>query len=114
MKSAIKLVLMSAMVTLVLSATALAADPDPQIVALYKAKCSACHGADGKAATPAGKKLNTRSFALPEIMKAPDADLIEITARGKNKMPGFAKSLKEDQIKSLVAYIRGLTNPPKK
>jgi cytochrome c6 len=90
---------------------ALAADPATE--ALYKTKCAACHGADGSGNTPAGKKLETRSFLLPEVMKAPDKELIEVTAKGKNKMPAFDKKLSDDQIKSLVAYVRELTKAKK-
>lgn len=75
---------------------------------LYKAKCDACHGADGKGDTAAGKKLGARDFASAEVQKETDAQLIEITAKGKNKMPGYEKSLYDSQIKDLVAYIRGL------
>ncbi len=35
-----------------------------------------------------------------------DAELTTITADGKGKMPAYGKSLKPDQIKDLVAYIR--------
>jgi cytochrome c6 len=79
----------------------------------YKAKCAMCHGADGKGDTPAGKKLGARDFASPEVEKETDAELIEITAKGKNKMPGYEKSLKESQIKDLVAYIRELAKKSK-
>jgi cytochrome c6 len=79
----------------------------------YKAKCAMCHGADGKGDTPAGKKLGARDFASPEVEKETDAELIEITAKGKNKMPGYEKSLKESEIKDLVAYIRELAKKSK-
>jgi len=75
---------------------------------VYKAKCVACHGADGKGNTPAGKNMKVRDFASPEVAKETDAELIEITAKGRNKMPGYANSLKDAQIKELVAYIRDL------
>ena len=74
----------------------------------YKAKCAMCHGADGKGDTPAGKKLGARDFASPEVQKKTDAQLAEITAKGKNKMPAYEKTLKESQIKDLVTYIRDL------
>jgi cytochrome c6 len=75
---------------------------------VYKAKCATCHGADGKGDTPVGKKLGARDFASPEVRKETDAELIAITTKGKNKMPGYASSLKDAQIKDLVAYVRGL------
>jgi mono/diheme cytochrome c family protein len=37
-----------------------------------------------------------------------DEDLSSAIEKGKNKMPAYGKSLKPDQIKDLVAYIRSL------
>ncbi|HUK26031.1 MAG TPA: cytochrome c [Terriglobales bacterium] len=76
--------------------------------ATYKSKCAMCHGADGKGDTPMAKRLGVRSFSSPEVQKESDAELIQITTDGKNKMPGYGKSLKETEIKGLVAYIREL------
>jgi cytochrome c6 len=75
--------------------------------ALYKSKCQACHGADGKGDTAAGKKLGAKDFHDPEIAKMSDADLIKATREGKGKMPAF-KTLSDDQLKDLVQYIRSL------
>ena len=76
--------------------------------ATYKAKCSGCHGMDGKGSTPAGKAVGANDFASPEIQKMSDSDLAGIISTGKNKMPAYAKTLKDQEIKDLVAYIRGL------
>ena len=38
----------------------------------------------------------------------PDADLFKITKEGKEKMPPYDKKLTDDQIKSLIKYIRSL------
>ena len=73
---------------------------------LYKTKCAACHGTDGKGDTPMGKKLGARDFGAPEVQKQSDDHLTAIINDGKNKMPGYSKSLKPDQIKQLVAHIR--------
>ena len=75
---------------------------------LYKAKCAACHGADGKGDTPMAKNLGVRDFASPEVQKETDEELFAITQKGKNKMPAYGNSLKDAQIKDLVAYIREL------
>ena len=75
---------------------------------LYKSKCQVCHGADGKGDTPAGKKLGAKDFHAPEVTKMSDAELIEVTKNGKNKMPSYDKKLTDDQIKQLVKYIRTL------
>jgi cytochrome c6 len=78
-------------------------------MATYKAKCAGCHGADGKASTGAGKALGAHDFASDEVRKMSDADLAKAVADGKNKMPAYSKSLKEPEIKDLVAYIRELS-----
>ena len=75
---------------------------------LYKGKCSACHGADGKGDTAMGKKMGLRDFASPEVQKRSDDELTAIIADGKDKMPSYKKSLKPEQVKDLVGYIRSL------
>jgi mono/diheme cytochrome c family protein len=75
---------------------------------LYKTKCSACHGADGKGDTAMGKKMGLRDFASPEVQKMSDDELTAAIADGKNKMPSYKKSLKPEQVKELVGYIRSL------
>jgi mono/diheme cytochrome c family protein len=76
--------------------------------ATYKAKCAMCHGADGKGDTPMAKKMGAHDFASQEVQSQSDAQLAEIIAKGKNKMPGYEKSMKESEIKDLVAYVREL------
>jgi mono/diheme cytochrome c family protein len=74
--------------------------------ALYKAKCQACHGADGKPSAT-GEKLGAKDFHAPDVAKMSDADLGKITREGKGKMPAY-KTLTEDQVKALVTFIRSL------
>ena len=94
-----------ALAVITLWSTALVAE---DAAGLYKAKCAACHGADGKGDTAMGKKLGVRDFASPEVQKMSDDELTAVTADGKNKMPSYKKSLKAEQIKELVGYIRSL------
>ncbi len=75
---------------------------------LYKTKCAGCHGADGVGATTVGKALKITDFHDPDVQKMSDADLATIVAKGKNKMPAYEKTLKPDEIKGLVAYVREL------
>ena len=76
--------------------------------ATFKAKCAGCHGPDGKGSTPAGKAVGVHDFSSPEVQKMSDADLAGIISAGKNKMPAYAKTLKEPEITALVSYIRSL------
>lgn len=77
--------------------------------ATYKTKCSGCHGADGKGATGPGKAMGVHDFGSDEVTKMSDADLVTIITAGKNKMPAYGKTLKDADIKGLVAYIRELS-----
>ncbi|MEK6302404.1 MAG: cytochrome c [Acidobacteriota bacterium] len=76
--------------------------------ALYKAKCASCHGADGKGETAAGKAMKVRDLCSTEVQAQSDAELTEITGKGKGKMPGYEKSIGADGVKAVVAYIRTL------
>jgi mono/diheme cytochrome c family protein len=42
------------------------------------------------------------------VQKLSDDELNSIIADGKAKMPSYKKSLKSEQVKELVAYIRSL------
>jgi cytochrome c6 len=76
--------------------------------ALYKAKCAVCHGADGKGETAVGKANKIRDLGSADVQKQSDDELAGIIGSGKGKMPAYGKSLKPEQIKGLVAYIRTL------
>jgi mono/diheme cytochrome c family protein len=76
--------------------------------ATYKSKCAGCHGVDGKGNTGPGKALGVHDFGSDEVTKMSDADLAKVVADGRNKMPAYGKSLKETEIKDLIAYIRQL------
>jgi mono/diheme cytochrome c family protein len=102
----IKLLAVAVTLAVVLMAASLAtAQNEP---ATYKAKCAGCHGVDGKGNTGPGKALGVHDFTSDEVTKMSDGDLIAIIAKGKNKMPAYGKSLKDADIKELVAFIRGL------
>jgi len=75
--------------------------------ALFKSKCAGCHAADGTG-SPTGKKMGAHDFTSAEVQKMSDAELTDIITNGKNKkMPQYG-SLKPEEIKGLVAYIRTL------
>ena len=79
--------------------------------ALFKAKCAACHGADGSGDTAMGKKNNLRPLGSAEVQKLTDDELTAVIASGKDGKPAHAfkkKGLTDDQVKSLVAFIRTL------
>lgn len=75
--------------------------------ATYKAKCAMCHGPDGKGSAT-GLKMGAHDFSSAEVQKETDAQLTEIIAKGKGKMPAYDGKLKDTEIKELVAYVRSL------
>ena len=74
--------------------------------ALFKSRCAGCHAADGTGSAM-GKKMGAHDFTTAEVQGMSDAQLTDIITNGKNKMPKYG-SLKPEEIKGLVAYIRTL------
>jgi mono/diheme cytochrome c family protein len=99
MKKSIALLSLMVFVS-VMFAPALLAD-----AALFKAKCAACHGANGEG-KPA---MKTRALGSPEVQKLTDAELTKAIAVGTKPTHAYkSKGLTDDQIKGLVAFIRTL------
>ncbi len=99
------LVLTFGLAILCSAATLRAEDKTP---AIFRQKCAACHGPDGKAQTAAAKNLGVKSFADPAVAKMSETDLSAAIEKGKGKMPAYGKSMTADDIKAMVAYIRAL------
>jgi len=86
------------------------ANPGPDSAAssaTFRTKCAMCHGPDGSGSA-VGKSMNVPDLRSPEVQKVPDAQLAQIISDGKGGMPSFKGSLSEDQVHSLVAYVRSL------
>lgn len=99
-----------AIATVVLTVTAsLAAD---SASALYKNKCSSCHGVDGAGKTAAGKKMQTPDLRSKQIVEMSDQEMFETIGRGtkhRNYPHSFLYTgLNEQQVRSLVTHIRQL------
>lgn len=92
------------LLALVVPFSALAAD---DAAAMYKTKCSPCHGADGSGNTPMGKKLAAKALGSPEVQKQTDEQLQKLIGSGKGKMPAFSDKLSAAQIADLVKVVRG-------
>ena len=86
------------------------ASPGPDSAAssaTFRTKCAMCHGPDGSGSA-VGKSMNVPDLRSPEVQKRPDAELAQIISDGKGGMPPFKSSLSEDQIHSLLPFIRSL------
>src|ERR1700686_3639852 len=75
--------------------------------ATFRTKCAMCHGPDG-GGSEVGKSMNVPDLRSPVVQKLPDVQLAQIISDGKGGMPSFKSSLSEDQVHSLVTYVRSL------
>jgi mono/diheme cytochrome c family protein len=76
--------------------------------------CAQCHGADGTANTPMGKKLNAKNLTDPKVQAAYSDEQATksikegVKENGKVTMKAFGDKLSDDEVKALVAYVRSL------
>ncbi len=94
----------AALAALVLSIAAPAfAASDLSTNETFKTKCAMCHGPNGEG------KAAMKTAPLKDAASKTDAQLTEIITKGKApKMPAYEGKLSADQIKGLVAAIKGL------
>jgi cytochrome c6 len=74
----------------------------------FKTKCATCHAADGSGNTPVGKSLKAADLRTPEVQKKTDAELADFVNTGKGNMPPFRNVITDDEIHSVVTYVRTL------
>jgi cytochrome c6 len=91
----------------ILQAAAIPAPDAAAASATFRTKCAMCHGQDGAGST-VGKSMNVPDLRSPVVQKQTDAQLAQVISDGKGGMPAFKSSLNEDEIHSLVSYIRSL------
>lgn len=78
---------------------------------VFEMHCASCHGVDGKAKTPAGKKLRVKDLTQSA---AADADIERQIAngtqdaKGNQRMPEFKSKLSPEEIAALVEYVKKL------
>ena len=80
---------------------------------LYDKQCGKCHGEDGKGKTKMGEKLGVKDYTDAKVQAVlKDPEMTKAIKEGvkekdsdKTKMKAFA-DLTDDEVKSLVAYVR--------
>lgn len=85
--------------------------------AIYQSRCAACHGKDGRGDGPAGKAFNPKPTAFTDpasFKRLSDAQLKKMIIEGKPPMPAFKGSLKDQEVDSVVAFIKSLPARAKK
>ncbi len=77
--------------------------------ALYARNCASCHGRDGRAKTAKARANHARNVADSDWQnRVSDERIFNAIMNGKGKMPGYSKKLSEQEIDSLVNYVRSL------
>ena len=93
-------------VALLLTTVSVAAAADG--AALYKAQCAKCHGDTGKADTTIGKAMKVPAIVGDaNIQKMSDAD-VAARIKGNAKHPPTVKSLSDDDVNAVAAYVKQL------
>jgi cytochrome c6 len=95
-----------------LSAIASAEAPAVDAAALFKRSCAMCHGPDGRAATPAAKKMGVKDLSLTELSSDQVRVAIVDGVKGvKGTMPAFGARFSAAELDALVAHIQSLRTP---
>lgn len=78
--------------------------------ALFAEHCASCHGEDGRARTPQGRKVRASDLTLSRL---PDAALDRQIRRGsvpvkgrKPAMPAFGDQLDDDALRALLEHVK--------
>lgn len=81
--------------------------------ALFHGRCSRCHGLDGAGHTAPGKNLGVPDLRSPQVQKQSDDQLFQTIAYGRDhhNYPHVFVSMgvSEREVRSLVRYVRGLS-----
>jgi len=82
----------------------LAAQAGESGLVVFHGKCTRCHGADGR-----GKAI----FSTPSMVtsKLTAAEMEQVIANGRAKMPSFKAQLGADEIKAVAAFIKTELKP---
>lgn len=92
---------------------------DPQGRGLYETHCAVCHGPAGRGDGPGARVVlqPMRDFTDAAAMRTvDDRFLFEIIKKGgsqfgrSNAMPSWGMKLSDDEIRTVVAYIRSLAS----
>lgn len=96
---------------LLLVATPLMAGDD---LAVFNQYCAACHGADGRAKTPQGKKMKAKDLKESRLTDAEIEHLIREGSRikkGVSVMPAIGKDMTDAEIKATIRVVKNFRGP---
>src|SRR5205814_1518419 len=80
----------------------------------WEKHCQKCHGTDGKGQTKMGRQSGVKDYTDAKVQaELKDDNTVKIIKEGivekdKEKMKAFADKVSDEEIKALVAFVRGL------
>jgi len=78
--------------------------------AVFENNCASCHGLDGRAKTPQGKKLKAHDLRESRLTDAEIEQQIRLgkqNAAGVLVMPAFGKELSDEAIAAVIVTVKG-------
>lgn len=78
---------------------------------LFARNCTSCHGSDGKAQTPAAKKLGVRDLTLSTLAESDIRQRVldgVRNERGVHTMKPFRDHFAADELAALITYVKSL------
>lgn len=88
--------------------TTAAADGPASGRALFMQNCARCHGANGRAQTALGRKVEAADLTSDDVQDMDDAKIVRVITRGRTGMPAFGNKLTAGQISAIANYVRSL------
>jgi mono/diheme cytochrome c family protein len=77
--------------------------------AIFENNCASCHGLDGKARTPAGRKIGAKDLSVNKLDDAALAAQVRNgvkNAQGVDVMPSFKERLTPEEVSAVVAHVK--------
>ena len=83
--------------------------------AVYENNCAICHGPDGRAQTPQGKKLRAHDLRESKMTEAEIERQVREGSKNKSGaalMPAFGHDLTDAEIKAVIPKVLAFRPPP--
>jgi len=91
--------------------------PAAENAVVFEANCAACHGADGSANTPQGRKVKARDLRASTLTDAEIERQIRDGSKSKSGsavMPAFGRDLTDAQIQEAIRTVKSFRPPAAK
>ena len=87
---------------------AIGSDKPASPIRLYVQNCARCHGSDGRANTPMGRKVDAANLTDADVKSKSVASISRAIKNGRPGMPAFGKRFTPAQISSIAGYVKSL------